>query len=384
MYDLILIRFGEISLKGKNKINFINQLAKNIRKICDVDANKIKIEIDRIYIEYKEEYLDKLNFVFGISSFSPVIKVTTSVDSIKDKLISIIKDKENQTFKISSRRNWKHFELDSLEMNKYFGSVILQNNNSLKVDVKKPNLNLNIEVHQKQTYLFWEKYKGLGGLPVGISGSVIHLISGGMDSPVAALEMMKRGVKVDFLSFVTPPHTDELTIKKIDDIIQLLTKYQCESKLYSFNYTDIMNYLGLISNQAYKIILMRRSFYRIASILGIENNNLGISNGENIGQVASQTMEAMLVIHEQAKLPIYQPLLTNDKIETIALGQKFKTFDISVIKACEACELFAPDNPATKPNIKEAEKLEQNELPMLKKLEEDSIKNKITKKYFKI
>lgn len=384
MYDLILIRFGEISLKGKNKINFINQLSKNIKKICKMNSNEIKVEIDRIYLKYNKDYLEKLNYVFGISSFSPVIKVDTSLKDIENKLIYITKNKKNITFKIESRRNWKHFELNSLEMNKYFGSIVLNNNPLLSVDVKKPDLNLNIEIHQKQTYIFWEKHKGLGGLPVGISGSVIHLISGGIDSPVAALEMMKRGVKVDFLSFVTPPHTDDLTIKKINDIIQLLTQYQCDSKLFSFNYTDIMNYLSLVSNQSYKIILMRRSFYRIASILGIENKYLGISNGENIGQVASQTMEAMFVIHDQAKLPIYQPLLTNDKIETITLGQKFKTFDISIIKACEACELFAPENPITKPSLKDVEILEKDELPLLEKLEIDNIKNKITIKYFKI
>lgn len=382
MFKKILIRFGEISLKGKNKMNFVNTLASNINKICGLDSKSVEIQIDRIFVPYSKETMKSLNCVFGISSFSPVIEIETNLETIKKTLGDLDLEKY-QTFKINSRRKWKEFEKNSLELNNYFGAFLLKKNKNLSVKVKEPDIEINIEVHKEYSYIFWIKKEGLGGLPVGISGKTIHLLSGGIDSPVAALEMMKRGVKVDFLSFISPPHTDETTIKKLKMIVEELTKYQMNSKLYLFNYTDLMNYIGLTSNQSYKIVLMRRSFYRIASQVALWSKCLGISNGENLGQVASQTMEAMNVIHCQSNLPIYQPLLTNDKIETIKKSEKFNLFKISIIKACETCELFAPNHPSTKPTREAAEKLE-SELDMLFDLEQQGIKTKMEKLTFKL
>lgn len=380
MYKYILIRFGELSLKGKNKMKFINILAKNIKKICNIkNSSEINIQIDRIFIPFSEDNLENLNYVFGISSFSPVIKINTNLDEIKKSILLYLPN-NIKTFKINSRRHWKDFEYDSLLLNKNLGSLVL-NNTNLSVNIKNPDSEINIEIHKEFTYLFFKKIQGLGGLPVGSSGSIIHLISGGIDSPVAAYKMMKRGVKVDFLSFISPPHTDQKTVDKINQIVSVLNKYQKNTKLFFFNYTDLMNYISLTSNQSYKIILMRRSFYRIATNLAKKNNNLGISNGENLGQVASQTMEAMNVIHNASKLSIYQPLLTNDKLEIIELAKKIKTFNISIIKACETCELFAPKKPSTKPKLETALILEK-ELDGLNTLENKSIDNNIKISFF--
>ena len=382
MYDKILIRFGELSLKGKNKIFFINKLVTNIQNICNIKFENIDIQIDRIFIPFSEENLNSLNYVFGISSFSPVIKAETNLDVLKNIIFNLELD-QYSSFKMNCRRKWKNFHMDSLELNNHFGSIILKNFSKLKVDVKNPDIELNIEIHKDYSYIFWKKYIGLGGLPVGSSGKALHLLSGGIDSPVAAFEMMKRGVKLYFLSFISPPHTDEMTIKKIKLIIEELNKYQSKSTLFLFNYTDLMNYIGLVSNQAYKIVLMRRSFYRIATVIANENNCLAISNGENLGQVASQTMEAMKTIHSQTNLPVFQPLLTKDKLETIKQSEKLNLFNISIIKACETCELFAPNNPATKPTETNASNLEL-ELDMLLELEKKSIENNIEKLHFKI
>lgn len=382
MYDKILIRFGELSLKGKNKIFFINKLVKNIQNICNIKFENIDIQIDRIFIPFSEENLNSLNYVFGISSFSPVIKAETNLDVWKNIIFNLELD-QYSSFKMNCRRKWKNFHMDSLELNNHFGSIILKNFSKLKVDVKNPDIELNIEIHKDYSYIFWKKYIGLGGLPVGSSGKALHLLSGGIDSPVAAFEMMKRGVKLYFLSFISPPHTDEMTIKKIKLIIEELNKYQSKSTLFLFNYTDLMNYIGLVSNQTYKIVLMRRSFYRIATVIANENNCLAISNGENLGQVASQTMESMKTIHSQTNLPVFQPLLTKDKLETIKQSEKLNLFNISIIKACETCELFAPNNPATKPTETNASNLEL-ELDMLLELEKKSIENNIEKLHFKI
>ncbi len=381
-YEKILIRFGELSLKKNNKINFVRKLAHNINKICNVDLNKMDIMIDRIFIPYSIESLNKLNYVFGISSYSPVFKLKSDLNEIEN-LIQQIDFSLYQSFKINSRRKWKDFPLSSLNLNIHLGNFVLKNSEHLAVKVKEPDIEINIEIHKDFSYIFWEKIKGLGGLPVGISGKTIHLLSGGIDSPVAALEMIKRGVQVDFLAFISPPHTDEMTIKKLELIVDLITKYQIKSTLYLFNYTEIMNYISLTSNQKYKIVLMRRSFYRIANIIAAKNHSLGISNGENLAQVASQTIEAMHVIHEQSSLPVYQPLLTLDKIEIISKSEKFNLFPISIIKACETCELFAPNHPSTKPSIDIARKLEQ-ELDLLDDLETKAIDNNIKKLFFKI
>ncbi|MBR3259148.1 MAG: tRNA 4-thiouridine(8) synthase ThiI [Mycoplasmataceae bacterium] len=382
MYDKILIRFGELSLKGKNKMFFINKLVTNIQNICNIKFENIDIQIDRIFIPFSEENLNSLNYVFGISSFSPVIKSKTNLEVWKNIVLNLELN-QYSTFKMNCRRKWKNFHMDSLELNNYFGSIILKNFAKLKVDVKNPDIELNIEIHKDYSYIFWKKYIGLGGLPVGSSGKALHLLSGGIDSPVAAFEMMKRGVKLYFLSFISPPHTDEMTIKKIKLILEELNKYQSKSTLFLFNYTDLMNYIGLVSNQAYKIVLMRRSFYRIATIIANQKNCLAISNGENLGQVASQTMEAMKTIHSQTNLPVFQPLLTKDKLETIKQSEKLNLFNISIIKACETCELFAPNNPATKPTETTASNLEQ-ELDMLLELEKKSIEKNIEKLHFKI
>ena len=381
-YEKILIRFGELSLKGNNKMTFVRKLASNISKICNVDLKHIDIMIDRIFIPYSIENLNNLNYVFGISSYSPVFQLNSNLDEI-EKLIQKIAFAPHRNFKINSRRKWKDFSLSSLDLNIHLGNFVLKNNKHLTVKVKDPDIEVNIEIHKNFSYIFWEKIKGLGGLPVGVSGKTIHLLSGGIDSPVAALEMIKRGVQVDFLAFISPPHTDETTIKKLKLIVDLITKYQIKSTLYLFNYTEIMNYIGLTSNQKYKIVLMRRSFYRIASSIALKTHCLGISNGENLAQVASQTMEAIHVIHNQSLFPVYQPLLTLDKIEIISKSEKFNLFPISTIKACETCELFAPNHPATKPSIDVAQALEE-ELDLLQGLEEKAINNNIERLFFKI
>ena len=381
-YEKILIRFGELSLKGNNKMTFVRKLASNISKICNVDLKHIDIMIDRIFIPYSIENLNNLNYVFGISSYSPVFQLNSNLDEI-EKLIQKIDFAPHKNFKINSRRKWKDFSLSSLDLNIHLGNFVLKNNKHLTVKVKDPDIEVNIEIQKNFSYIFWEKIKGLGGLPVGVSGKTIHLLSGGIDSPVAALEMIKRGVQVDFLAFISPPHTDETTIKKLKLIVDLITKYQIKSTLYLFNYTEIMNYIGLTSNQKYKIVLMRRSFYRIASSIALKTHCLGISNGENLAQVASQTMEAIHVIHNQSLFPVYQPLLTLDKIEIISKSEKFNLFPISTIKACETCELFAPNHPATKPSIDVAQALEE-ELDLLQGLEEKAINNNIERLFFKI
>ncbi|WP_027121298.1 tRNA uracil 4-sulfurtransferase ThiI [Mycoplasma leonicaptivi] len=378
MYSKILIRYGELVLKKKNRKTFINQLSNNIYHIV---GEKPQVEFDRMYLSFSEHNLKKLNYVFGISSYSPVIVCQNNIEKIKEGVFSLL-DNKTKTFKIEARRNNKSFEFTSQDLNRNLGSFLLQKTNDengksfLSVDVHNPDQVFYVEVRQKETYIFSTYYKGLGGLPVGVSGKVLHLISGGFDSPVAAFQMMKRGLKVDFLSFITPPQTDEKTVNKIKKIVEVLNNYQVTSNLIFADYSVLMNYISFVSKESYKITLMRRSFYRIAEQIAKKYNQLAISNGDNLGQVASQTIESLNTIGEATQLQILRPLLTFDKNEIIDIAKKINTHDISVIQANETCELFAPKEPVTKPNLGIAKMLE-SELSNLLEYEKNLLENKL-------
>lgn len=372
-YSQILVRFGELSTKGKNKMTFVRRLAKNIELLAGA---KPTITFDRIYLNYSEETMKNLQYVFGIYSYSPVVSIPTELEAIEKTVMAMVPKCEGKTFKVSTKRNYKGFPMTSDEINNHFGGMILKNFPHLKVDVKNPDFKVEIEIREKSTYVFAERVLGLGGYPTGINGRVLHLMSGGIDSPVAAYELMKRGLHVDFLNFVTPPFTDQRTVDKVNDLIKYLVKFQGEATVYRSNYTDLMNLIGLTSNQAYKINLMRRSFYRIATKVAHINKYQALSNGENIGQVASQTLESIRTIASQSDLPIFRPILTADKLETINKSIKIGLYDLSIRKCEETCELFAPTAPVTKPEMWLAEKLE-NELVGLKELEQQNVKNNI-------
>ncbi|UUM20610.1 tRNA 4-thiouridine(8) synthase ThiI [Mycoplasma sp. 2045] len=371
MYSKILIRYGELVLKKKNRKQFINQLAINIKHIVGVTP---EVEFDRMYLPYSEENMNNLNYVFGISSYSPVMVVENNMEVFANAVLSSIRP-DSKTFKIAARRNYKKFEFSSDQINNYLGGVVLKNTN-LKVDVHNPDQTFYVEVRNGKTYIFSDYTKGLGGLPVGVSGKVLHLISGGFDSPVAAWQMMKRGLKVDFLTFITPPQTDIRTVEKITNLVKVLNKYQVTSNLLIADYSHLMNYISFVSKESYKITLMRRSFYRIAEQIAQKYNQQAISNGDNLGQVASQTIESLSTIGEATRMQILRPLLTYDKNDIIDIARKIGTENISIIKANETCELFAPKEPVTKPTIQEALRLE-NELENIKELEQELLNSKI-------
>ncbi|UUM19153.1 tRNA uracil 4-sulfurtransferase ThiI [Mycoplasma sp. 1018B] len=369
MFNKILIRYGELTLKNRNRDIFIKQLEFHVKRIL---ATNVKTEYDRMFVEYNQKNLINLQYVFGIHSYSPVIELEKDINLIKTKTLEL--SKNYKTFKINSRRSDKSFVYNSNQLNNILGSYVLDNNLNIKVDVNDPEIIINVEIRQKKAYIFIQEIKGLGGLPVGVSGKVLHLMSGGIDSPVAAYLLMKRGLKVDFLSFISPPQTDAKTIDKMQRLIKILKLYQGETKFYLADYSKLMNYIHFVSNQAYKINLMRRSFYRIASKIALNNNIIALSNGENLGQVASQTLESLSTIASASKLLILRPLLINDKNETIEIAKKIGTYEISIEKANETCELFAPKKPVTKPKLEYSEQLE-SELNLLDELENELLEN---------
>ncbi|PZV99812.1 tRNA uracil 4-sulfurtransferase ThiI [Metamycoplasma auris] len=368
----ILIRYGELTLKGENKKDFIKQLRKNLELY--INKNEIKMEYDRAFCKYSDSNLESLKYIFGISSYSVVYKSSINLADIELVVNQIASENEFDTFAINARRHNKNYKMTSAQLNMHFGHYILSNFKNKSVNLTNPSLIFYIEIRDKFSYIFTQYIEGMGGMPTSSSGETLHLISGGIDSPVAANLLQKRGLHISFLNFITPPHTDKKTTDKINDIISLLTRYQGSATLFQVNYTKIMNYIGLVSNQKYKICLMRRSFYRIAQKIANKYNIKAISNGENLAQVASQTLESIYTISEVCNLPILRPLLSFDKNETIAIAKRIKTMDISILKACETCELFAPKFPITKPNRETAKALE-DELVDLFKLEDEIIDN---------
>lgn len=371
MYSKILIRYGELVLKKKNRKFFTNCLKQNAERIL---GQKVDVQFDRMYTDYSEETVNNLQYIFGISSYSPVVVCSHEMNEIKENVLKLVRD-DSKTFKIEARRHYKQYPVNSSEINNILGGHVLKNT-KLKVDVHNPDQTFYVEVREKNVYIFSDYIQGIGGLPVGSSGKILHLLSGGIDSPVAALQLMKRGLKVEFLSFITPPHTDEKTVNKMKHFVQVLSKYQGVSYLHLANYTFLMNYLALTSNQSYKITLMRRSFYRIAEIIAKNKRILALSNGDNLGQVASQTLESMAVIGKSTDMQILRPLLSYDKNEIINIARKIGTYETSIIKANETCELFAPKEPVTKPDLETVIKLEE-ELDMINSLEEKLIKEQI-------
>lgn len=367
---MLLVRYGELTLKGNNKQTFIKKLEQNMKKI----GLYPQVEYDYMLLNYSEENINKLQTVFGLSSFSIIYFTKPELEILSKSILNHVRQtylNENLSFKVEAKRKDKSFGNTSDEIKRYVANEILDNT-KFKVDVKNFDFKIDIRIEKNRFYFFTNKVELLKGLPLGISGKAIHLISGGFDSPVASFLMMKRGFEVEFVNFITPPHTDDLTVKKTKMILQELTKYQSKIKLHLIKFTDLMNYLGLSPKQNYKVVLMRRSFYRISQKIAEKNNSIIISNGENIGQVASQTAEAIYVIQSGIKIPIIRPLATFDKNEIIKISKEIKTHDISVIQSNEACELFAPKNPIIKPSLEVTEFLE-NELDQIEFLENKAL-----------
>ncbi len=293
----------------------------------------------------------------------------------------LLKKIENKptTFKVETKRVDKSYVLDSLGYSRNLGGFILQNFSEWTVDVKNPKTKIFIEIKKDEFILNWRKHKAAGGFPVGINGRALMLLSGGLDSPVASRLLLKKGMKVDFLTFITPPHTSDKVIDKVKMLINKITidsKLE-KSRLYICNFTNIQHELAHISKTSYQITLMRRYFFRIAQSLAISQNYDAIATGESLGQVASQTINSINTISSVlSEKIVLRPLLCLDKSEIIKISKEIDTYDTSIIPFNDSCGLFVPQNPVTNPNKEIAEKLE-SELEFIDGVVEATIKNKI-------
>jgi thiamine biosynthesis protein ThiI len=355
-YDRILIRYGEMSTKGRNRSAFVEKLGRNIRyALHDFPNIQVKSTRDRMYIllngESGREMVGRLKEVFGIQSFSPVIKTGKEIEEMKEAALQLFKQvyQEGNTFKITTKRADKTFYMDTDAMNHALGGHILQNVPNLKVNVKKPDINLQIEIRTEAAYIFCETIQGAGGLPAGSSGKAMLMLSGGIDSPVAGYLSMKRGLEVEGVHFFSPPFTSERAKQKVLDIAAKLSERNGHFRLHIVPFTEIQQLVHKQIPENYTMTATRRMMLRITDALREKQEALAIITGESLGQVASQTLESMYAINEVTNTPILRPLITMDKPEIIKMAEKIDTFEISNRPYEDCCTIFVPASPKTKP-----------------------------------
>lgn len=363
VYDHILVRFGELSTKGKNRKDFIKRLLTNVRNaLRDFPALEYERTHDRMYVllhgEDHEAVAAQLQGVFGISSFSFAVRVDSDIEAIKAVCLRLVQEQaDSGTFKVAARRSDKRFPLISDAINRAVAGEILRHT-AWKVDVHVPDVCLQIEVHTQDTYIMTTKIKGNGGYPVGVGGKALVMLSGGIDSPVAAYMTMKRGVAIECVHYASPPYTSKAAQDKVLELARKIASYQGHIRVHIVPFTKLQLEIYKHCDESYAITIMRRMMYRIAERLAQQQGCLALVNGESIGQVASQTLESMQTINCVTDMPIIRPLACLDKLEIIDISRKLATYDISIQPFEDCCTIFTPKNPVTKPTRHKAEKME--------------------------
>lgn len=362
-YDHIMVRFGELSTKGKNKKDFIRTLADNIRRVLASNKNlQVEARYDHIYVHLNgEDYapvLKELQSVSGIHALSLVHKCDREIDTIRNNSLELIKLEEGKTFKVKAKRSDKRYPTTSDEMTRIVASNILKNT-ELKVDVHNPDILLSIEIRDEACYIFTNTYPGAGGYPLGVGGKTMHMLSGGIDSPVAAYLMMKRGVMIECIHFASPPYTQQAVIYKLVDLLKKLNKYQPRIRLHIVPFTKLQEAIYDKVPESYCITLMRRMMFRLADKLARRRNCPVISSGESVGQVASQTLQSMHVINAVTNLPVIRPCATMDKVDIIKVSKNIDTYEISIRPYEDCCTIFTPKAPKTAPHLDEVLKFEE-------------------------
>lgn len=362
MKKVIMIKYGEIYLKGNNRSFFENLLLKNIKyALFGMKATAKRVRTRYFVEDYDENEEDKivkrLLTVFGIHSISRAIELDTNVDDIKDFCGKL---KIDTTFKVETNRADKHFEINSMQFNCLIGDIILKNNENAKVDVHNPKQIVYIDIRENnKTYIYYENITGLGGMPVGSSADGLVLLSGGIDSPVACYQIAKRGMHLAGLHFASYPYTSEQAKQKVVELAKIIKPYTHMKKLYVVSFTQIQEHIHKYCKDEYMITLMRRFMMRIAEKVANKIGAKAIVTGENLGQVASQTVESITSSNYVTEvLPIFRPLISFDKEEIIDISKKIGTFETSILPYEDCCTVFLPKYPLIKPNLKKVEEEE--------------------------
>lgn len=369
MKEIILIKDGELSLKGLNRRNFEDKMVATIRRRL---KNLGKVTVERaqstIYIKPQDddfdftEALDRMGRIFGIAAFSRACVCEKNMDDILKKAPEYLADtlQNIKTFKVEAKRADKAFPLKSPEICREVGGALLRAFPHLRVDVHNPDEVITVEVRDYASYIRGGQIKGAGGLPVGTAGRAQVLISGGIDSPVAAYTMAKRGLVLNAIHFASPPYTSIRAEQKVKDLLSKVARYSGVIKLAIVPFTEIQEEIGKHCPEDYFTLIMRRMMMRIACRVSETDGCLGLVTGESLGQVASQTLPAIASTDEVCTMPVLRPLIGMDKEEIIAISKKIDAFDISILPYEDCCTVFTPKHPHTKPKKGQCEEAEKN------------------------
>ena len=390
MYNSIIVKYGEIGIKGKNRYIFENKLIKNIKNMLKpIDKFNVYKEYGRVYVDLGDyeydEVCEEVKKVFGVVGVCPAVKVLrnneedveAAYQKLKETALMVLEEKianGAKSFKVESRRGDKSFRLTSQDMSIDIGGYLLSNvGDKIKVDINKPEVKIKCELRENNVVVYSDTVPGYGGLPIGTNGKAMSLLSGGIDSPVATWMVAKRGMEVEAIHFHTYPFTSEKSQEKVKDLARILAKYCGKVRLHKVNLLEIQKAVGLNCKDEEMTIISRRFMMRIAERVGVQRNCDALITGESIGQVASQTIQGLTCTNASVSLPVFRPLIAMDKTEIIEIAKKIDTFETSIIPEEDCCSVFAPKKPVTKPKL---ERIEDSEKALdVEKLIEDAIAN---------
>ena len=365
MKTRILIRYGELSTKGRNKKMFTQKLASNIKKAL-VDFPQVKVipDYDFMYLDLheapEEAVIEKVKPIFGIQSISPVYIVEKDMEVAKKVVLDLLsqEDLEGKTFKIMTRRSDHTFEMDTNQINLFLGDAVLEEFPEIKVQLKQPDITVRIDVRREHLMVSLKTIQGAGGLPVGTSGRAMLMLSGGIDSPVAGYLAMKRGMEIQCVHFASPPYTSPQALEKTKLLAAKIARFGGSIQFLTVPFSRIQEEIKKSVPEAYLMTIMRRFMLRITDQLRENARALAIANGESVGQVASQTLDSMVAINDVTNTPIIRPVATMDKLDIIKVAEEIDTFELSIQPFEDCCTVFAPPSPKTKPKLEKARQYE--------------------------
>lgn len=365
MKTRILIRYGELSTKGRNKKMFTQKLASNIKKAL-VDFPQVKVipDYDFMYLDLheapEEAVIEKVKPIFGIQSISPVYIVEKDMEVAKKVVLDLLsqEDLEGKTFKIMTRRSDHTFEMDTNQINLFLGDAVLEAFPDIKVQLKQPDITVRIDVRREHLMVSLKTIQGAGGLPVGTSGRVMLMLSGGIDSPVAGYLAMKRGMEIQCVHFASPPYTSPQALEKTKLLAAKIARFGGSIQFLTVPFSRIQEEIKKSIPEAYLMTIMRRFMLRITDQLRENARALAIANGESVGQVASQTLDSMVAINDVTNTPIIRPVAAMDKLDIIKVAEEIDTFELSIQPFEDCCTVFAPPSPKTKPKLEKARQYE--------------------------
>ena len=382
MYNILIVKYGEIGVKGKNRYIFENKLIKNVKNILKpIGKFNVYKEYGRIYVDLDgydyEEVVEEVRKVFGIVGVCPAVRAEKDYNLLKELALKMLEEKIEQgykSFKVDSRRGDKDFKLTSQEMSLDIGGYLVsQVKDKIAVDVRNPEVKIHCELRQNHVMVYSDTILGYGGLPLGTNGRAMSLLSGGIDSPVASWMVAKRGMELECIHFHSYPFTSEKSQEKVRDLAQILAKYCGRVRLHKVNMLEIQKSIGLNCKDEEMTIISRRFMMRIAERVAESRHCDALVTGESIGQVASQTIQGLTCTNASVKMPVFRPLIAMDKTEIIEVAQKIGTFETSILPEEDCCTVFSPKKPVTKPKLDRIEKSE-NKLDV-EKLIQDAIDN---------